>query len=639
MATVDLRLIVCGTEVDEITPLRAPYLGIHGIPRTDQIQAICRRSGINLQWIANAADPHFGIELDELDKFTQAIKPIAVIKDQPPEFLRKHIFKQYQRDLISSDVLAGRIGAFLWDALKPFQRVGVQYAISHKRWYIADEMGSGKTIQASAVLKYYESLGPALLVCPSSLRFTLKSELCSWLKWTDDDVLVIKGSADFTKKKNEAKLQSHKLLIVSYGLLNHPYLSRKNYQIMICDEAHALKNRDSQRFKASRPLALAAEVLLLLSGTPFSYPAELFAPLTLLAPGLFSKFFHYKPELLNAEPDFYYASRYCQPRQLGARGQWIFRGFENRDELQTLLWTVMLRRRKKDILPQLPPKVRSCIELEPLMEKQQKEIRTLLEKEEAAQSDYMESFRLTCGYKIPKVLHFLKECVVGDLMANDPSLKILVFFHHSVMRDALVEFFTQHHISFFVIDGSVSSETRAHHQKAFQETSKYRVGLLSIQAAAAGLNLTAARMVIFVEILFGPETMLQAEDRVHRIGQLSTVDILYTLQPGTTDVINWQLIKKKERESSTILDGRANFLAMESTKLAKDRLSDVLKRKRDQLDVVDMPQKLVPARKKAHVAHPVGIECKRPGDNPIVHPAVGLCLGNPGASDQSSIER
>lgn len=93
----------------------------------------------------------------------------------------------------------------------------------------------------------------------------------------------------------------------------------------------------------------------------------------------------------------------------------------------------------------------------------------------------------------------------------------------------------------------------------FQTTNNtYRVALLSITAAGVGLTLTAASTVVFSEILFGPDQHLQAEDRAHRIGQRSDVNIFYLIQPKTTDDINFGLIKKKERESSVMIDGTAS---------------------------------------------------------------------------------
>ena len=87
------------------------------------------------------------------------------------------------------------------------------------------------------------------------------------------------------------------------------------------------------------------------------------------------------------------------------------------------------------------------------------------------------------------------------------------------------------------------------------------MALLSITAAGTGLTLTAASTVVFTEILFGPDQHLQAEDRAHRIGQENQVNIFYLIEPKTTDDINFGLIRKKERESSRMLDGKPNMLS------------------------------------------------------------------------------
>jgi SWI/SNF-related matrix-associated actin-dependent regulator of chromatin subfamily A-like protein 1 len=583
-----LQLTPSGLEEDELTVRRSPYIAIQSSLPKGTIEDRLKHAKIPHHWFST----HFGIELADHNRTKALFQPLT---DDAATHLRHYVSRVFEENPVSMDVLEAALGPTLWTVLRPFQRVGVQFTVSRQRAYLADEMGSGKTVQAAGFLKYFQPLWPALIVCPSSLRFSLQAELMRWLELSPDDVVVITSGADFTKKKLQERLLKHKILILSYGLIGSEWIQCQNYQIVVCDEAHYLKSRESARFKAMQPIAHKAQTMLLLSGTPFSYPVELYSQLSLLQPLLYPRFFHFNPAMLTpgGESEFYFATRYCKPKQIGPREQWLFRGYDHRDELQTILWTVMLRRRKKDILPQLPPKIRTCITLEPLADRHQKEIRALLDQEEAkGQGDYMNSFRLTCEYKIPKVLHFLSDCVIGDLMAEDPSLKVLVFFHHSQMKEALQNFFTEKKISFFTIDGAVEPQKRFALQQEFQEKSKYRVGLLSIMAAGAGLTLTAARLVIFAEILFGPE-ILQAEDRAHRVGQVGTVNILYTVQPNTTDMINWQLIKKKERESSIIMDGEACHLQNSFEKLGDQSLSQVLKRKRETTEALPVPKKCV----------------------------------------------
>ncbi len=366
--------------------------------------------------------------------------------------------------------------------------------------------------------------------------------------------------------------------MVASAKVRSKYILPRKYKLMACDEAHAIKNFKSARFKAVQEIGKTCEGILLMSGTPFNFSSELFSTLQLLPRGirLFPRFFNYK-----SEPDDSFAWRYCKPVQVFH--QWTFRGYDRQDELQSVLWAMMLRRRKKDILPQLPAKLRTSILLEPLPEPQLKEIKKLLDAEEAKNGrdrSYMESFRLTCQYKIPKVLHFLTNHLKEDLMANDSSLKVLIFFHHQLMLEALKEWCETHQMSYFFIDASVSPEKRFELQEKFQSENGPRIALLSIMAAGSGLTLTAARVVVFTELLFSPEHLLQSEDRAHRVQQKSDVNVLYLIQPNTCDYMNWLIVKKKERETSHMIDCKANHLQNSFAELRPDvTLTETLKRR------------------------------------------------------------
>ena len=145
---------------------------------------------------------------------------------------------------------------------------------------------------------------------------------------------------------------------------------------------------------------------------------------------------------------------------------------------------------------------------------------------------------------------------------------------------------------YFVISGKTDALQRDEYMKAFQTSEGFRIGLLSITAAGVGLTLTAAKVVVFTELLFGPNDHFQAEDRAHRLGQKSAVNIFYLIQPKTTDDINFGMIRKKDRESGIMLDGHAthlqsrrvaasSLLTADSTEpLEKTHISTIMKREK-----------------------------------------------------------
>lgn len=95
------------------------------------------------------------------------------------------------------------------------------------------------------------------------------------------------------------------------------------------------------------------------------------------------------------------------------------------------------------------------------------------------------------------------------------------------------------------IDGSTSAESRFSQCEEFQDNFDIRVAVLGITAAGIAITLTAASTIFFLELYWTPGVMLQAEDRVHRIGQLQDVKIFYLFAEDTIDELLWPLIRKK----------------------------------------------------------------------------------------------
>ena len=123
--------------------------------------------------------------------------------------------------------------------------------------------------------------------------------------------------------------------------------------------------------------------------------------------------------------------------------------------------------------------------------------------------------------------------------------KILVFAHHQEMLDSIEEFYKSKNCEYIRIDGSTPSNKRHAMIEKFQNQSNVLVGILSITACSSGLTLTAGKAVVFAELYWNPGTLLQAEDRIHRIGQTDNVEIHYLVCKGTIDEMVWPHILKK----------------------------------------------------------------------------------------------
>ncbi|KAE8278649.1 DNA annealing helicase and endonuclease ZRANB3 Annealing helicase 2 [Larimichthys crocea] len=146
------------------------------------------------------------------------------------------------------------------------------------------------------------------------------------------------------------------------------------------------------------------------------------------------------------------------------------------------------------------------------------------------------------------------------MMLEAEQLKFLVFAHHLTMLQACTEAVIEAKAAYIRIDGSVPSSERIQLVNKFQSDPQTRVAILSIQAAGQGLTFTAASHVVFAELYWNPGHIKQAEDRAHRIGQTSSVNVHYLIAKGTFDTVMWSMINRKETVTGSTLNGRKEYL-------------------------------------------------------------------------------
>ncbi|EDQ88339.1 uncharacterized protein MONBRDRAFT_9161 [Monosiga brevicollis MX1] len=423
--------------------------------------------------------------------------------------------------------------------MMPYQRAGVACAIERGgRVLWSDEMGLGKTVSSLATAAYYQAEWPLLVVCPSSLKLTWHHEICKWLQIDESAIGVVSS-----KKSPMNKL----VTILSYDLARnlHEHLTSADFQVIIADESHYLKNGKAARTKALMPLLHKAKRVLLLSGTPaLSRPIELYQQLHALAPRLFRS-------------EVAFGIRYCNS-QLTAFG-WRHDGSCNQDELHCVLERlVMIRRVKAAVLTDLPPKTRQEVyvqadpaplrALKAIMQKRKALERQLAslhgsqraQGERALQALTTEAYGLTGEAKIKGCLRYLE-----DLMNHDG--KLLIFAHHKTLLDELATFLCQRQLRHIRIDGSTPTHLRQQLCNSFQDDVLCRVAVLSITTAGTGLTLHAANTVVFAELYWNPGHLYQAEDRAHRVGQRHNVNVRYLLCPGTLDDVMWSQLQRKAK--------------------------------------------------------------------------------------------
>jgi len=179
-----------------------------------------------------------------------------------------------------------------------------------------------------------------------------------------------------------------------------------------------------------------------------------------------------------------------------------------------------------------------------------------------------EMARLTCEAKTRAVADYV-ECLVLS------GCRFLLFAHHRTMLDSLEDRLSHIHARHFRIDGSTPLAKRATYVAEFQEGDEIQVALLSIAACGQGLNLQSASIVVFAELHWVVGQMLQAEDRVHRVGQSTSVNVQYLIAPGTLDDAMYEVLNRKYRDTSATLDGARQGLCADATNPAVGGLAVV----------------------------------------------------------------
>jgi len=409
--------------------------------------------------------------------------------------------------------------------LYPFQQEGVLKAIEWGRCLIADEMGLGKTVQALTLIKYYG--GRALVICPSYLTLNWMSEGQKW----GVELIRIKNSKVPIPAGN---------LVVSYDIAAKRVKELGAFTTVVCDESHYLKSHKTKRTKRIKPLVLRTPHVFLLTGTPAANrPIELYSQISMIQPKCWSTYTNF-------------AERYCGAKQ-SPLGFVDVSGATHKEELSFRLKTTsMIRRLKRDVLD-LPPKVRSRVDLETTgsaaMRKgmrRWKEINLMEPVPEnlvlERQRIVSELFRETCRVKENAVRHYLR-----DLPEN-----VIIFAYHKRMLDVVCDT-----LNCIRIDGDVPMERRQTCLDLFVN-GDVPYAALSISAAGTGLTITSCSTVVFAELYYVPGVLLQAEDRTHRIGQLKSVDVRYLCASNTLDDHIWKMVQRKLKITDSCLDGRTD---------------------------------------------------------------------------------
>lgn len=436
--------------------------------------------------------------------------------------------------------------------LRPYQLEGFNWLSRLAHWGVgaclADDMGLGKTLQAMAILVERAAKGPALVVAPVSV---CRNWLAEARRFAPTLNFHLFGAGDRSTQVTE--LGAFDVLVTSYNLLQfeEELFAGREFATIVLDEAQAFKNRNTKRSRAV--MNLQGDFRLLTTGTPIeNHLGELWNLFNFINPGLLGTY-------------EFFQERFAVPIE------------RNNDEvarrtLHRLITPFVLRRRKNQVLEDLPAKTEIVLTVE--MSDEERAFYEAVRRDALARIDSdkgdakdkrfrilaeLTRLRLACCHprlvteNIPlgsSKLDLFAE-TLEELLENKHKALVFSQFvkHLAIVREHL----DKQGISYQYLDGSTPPNVRQDRIDRFQR-GEGDVFLISLKAGGTGLNLTAADYVIHLDPWWNPAVEDQATDRAHRIGQLRPVTVYRLVTENTVEEKILKLHETKRDLADSLLE-------------------------------------------------------------------------------------
>jgi len=440
--------------------------------------------------------------------------------------------------------------------LRDYQLEGINWMNCLSEWGVgaclADDMGIGKTMQTLAMLIRYAPHGPSLVIAPTSVCANWVAEANRFAPCLN---LISFGGNNRTKLLEGAG--SFDVLICSYGMMQQKQvaamLSDVSWQMVVLDEAQAIKNFATQRSRAAMELRAAFKVIL--TGTPIeNHLGELWNLFQFINPGLLGSLEQFNKTFaipIEKEGDLH-----------------------AKKDLKRLIQPFILRRTKAQVLEELPPRTEIMLNIDLSKEEmafyealRQQALERISNDEEShgGQNHFkilaeITKLRQACCHSglVNKEISIASSKlsafseILGELMNNGHKALVFSQFvgHLSIVRKYLDE----SRIKYQYLDGSTPVAQRQKAIHGFQ-AGEGDVFLISLKAGGVGLNLTAADYVIHLDPWWNPAVEDQASDRAHRIGQRRPVTIYRLITRGTVEEKIVQMHRRKRNLADSLLTG------------------------------------------------------------------------------------
>jgi SNF2 family DNA or RNA helicase len=466
-----------------------------------------------------------------------------------------------------------------------YQNIGVAFILNQDGCMIFDEMGCGKTFQAmmgAIARKQLGQINRCLVICPATLKGTWYREVA---KHTYEHAIVIDGTKKERQNQLKAFLEDEKFLflVINYESLRVDSLPRDVFDMVIIDESVRIKNPKAATTKAVKKIG--AQYKVGLSGYPIANKIEdIWSQIDWVRPGYLGSRWQFEDRYMIKQPMVFKEREFKQVV-----------GYRNLMELHEKLTPLYIRRLKADVLKDLPPKVYQSREIELSREQMEQYVRMKTEMRVMIKDLNDEEVHAKARTILVQLLRLSQ--ITGGFI-TDVGLEEAHWFKRSSKIDALDELLEEivesggkcviwsrfvpmvHKLygkykdkyKAVYLTGSVKIKDRDLMIEQFQNDEETKVFVGQVQSGGMGITLHSANSEVFVDKAFiSPSNILQAEDRLHRMGQKKSVNVISLIAKNTVDM-HWEaLLEKKKRLANQLIGDSPGW------DWKKDDFMDILK--------------------------------------------------------------
>lgn len=444
------------------------------------------------------------------------------------------------------------------DTLRQYQRVDVAAMKDMRRLILGNEPGTGKTLEAIAYCDEIDARR-ILVVCSKSLMGGWEQEINKWS--TNPDTTIVPVESNYKRKEKMLAnfAENSRFTIINYEMLRDDYffpIWAHKWDVVICDEAHRLKGRETQQTAGLSKVR--TESLILATGTWITNNhQEVFQLLKLVDPDRFSSYWQFVERFCEVETNYF-----------NKKAKDVV-GPKNMNAYKYMMNKYLIQRRKRDVLPELPEVIHKIVPIQ-LTTYQKKHYDELLKEMlteftgEGVEEDLLlatptvlsQYTKLRQLVLTPKLIggkdSTNKTQAIIDIIENtDEQVVVFSWFKKYIVElDAAL---AKKKIPFYSIHGDVSAADRSSAELGFRK-GKRKVMLGSIKAMSEGLNLQTASVMIFSDKSYVPADNEQAIARIDRMGQKQS-PLVYHL--NTVNTIEGQIEKILSQKQDLIDEATA----------------------------------------------------------------------------------